>query len=184
MNREVVVAKYREDISWTKLLRSKVTVYDKSPEPIDGSITLPNVGREGHTYIFHILDRWDSLAEWTVFLQGWPWAHAKQDRSTITLIDQCRDMFRAINEAFLVFEEPACCFSHGIAASDLAIKAFARKLPPRTKFTPGACFLVHRDRIKAIDEVSWRRALLALSQESDPLAGYGMERLWMWLFTT
>jgi hypothetical protein len=31
---------------------------------------LSNVGREGETYLYHILDRWDSLSKHTVFLQA------------------------------------------------------------------------------------------------------------------
>lgn len=31
---------------------------------------LPNIGREGETYLNHILSRWDSLARQTIFLQA------------------------------------------------------------------------------------------------------------------
>ncbi len=33
-------------------------------------IQLPNVGRETHTYLHHIVSRYDSLADWTVFSQA------------------------------------------------------------------------------------------------------------------
>ncbi|KAF2141148.1 uncharacterized protein K452DRAFT_207501, partial [Aplosporella prunicola CBS 121167] len=33
---------------------------------------LPNVGREGHTYLHHILSHWDALAHQTLFLQAEP----------------------------------------------------------------------------------------------------------------
>ncbi|KAK4496908.1 hypothetical protein PRZ48_011357 [Zasmidium cellare] len=33
-------------------------------------IQLPNVGREGHTYLYHILNRWDNLARHTLFTQA------------------------------------------------------------------------------------------------------------------
>ena len=32
--------------------------------------TLPNVGRESHAYLSHIVDNYDSLADWTVFTQA------------------------------------------------------------------------------------------------------------------
>lgn len=33
-------------------------------------------GREGHTYLRHILENYDNLAEWTIFSQGDPFEHA------------------------------------------------------------------------------------------------------------
>jgi hypothetical protein len=33
-------------------------------------VSLPNVGRESHSYLTHIIRNWDDLAEWTVFTQG------------------------------------------------------------------------------------------------------------------
>lgn len=35
-----------------------------------GSIQLPNVGREGHTFLHHLHSRYDSLARVTLFLMG------------------------------------------------------------------------------------------------------------------
>jgi hypothetical protein len=34
-----------------------------------GSITLPNKGRESHSYLYHIVKNWDQLADRTVFMQ-------------------------------------------------------------------------------------------------------------------
>ena len=45
-------------------------IYDKSPSPVAGSRPLPNVGRESHTYLHHIVSNYDSLADWTVFSQA------------------------------------------------------------------------------------------------------------------
>lgn len=70
---EVVVARYREDVSWTAALGLPVTIYDKSGQP--GPLALPNIGREAHTYLTHILRRYDSLAAYTVFVQGAPFEH-------------------------------------------------------------------------------------------------------------
>lgn len=76
---DFVVAKYQEDISWIKDIVSqtnnKLFVYDKSPDPIEGSIPLPNVGREAHTYLHHIITHYDSIknsavGDKTFFLQG------------------------------------------------------------------------------------------------------------------
>ena len=52
MTIDVVVARFNEDLGWTKALRpdARLFVYNKG-EPRD----LPNVGREAHTYFWHII---------------------------------------------------------------------------------------------------------------------------------
>jgi hypothetical protein len=62
------------------LADAHVTIYTKDSEAnnthvkqktaTDYVISLPNVGREGETFLNHILDKWDSLARQTVFLQA------------------------------------------------------------------------------------------------------------------
>lgn len=67
---EFVIAKYTEDTLWVKDLSPyRVTIYDKSKGD------LPNIGREAHTYLHHIICNYDKLADITVFLQGNPFDH-------------------------------------------------------------------------------------------------------------
>jgi len=72
---EVVVSHFSEDLAWipaTKSLHPKVnfTIYSKGPEPPQGAIPMKNVGRESHTFLHHIVENYDNLADWTVFTQG------------------------------------------------------------------------------------------------------------------
>merc|ERR1719271_2253245 len=56
----------------------RVSIYSKGPEvalkmPLLSGIALqhlPNVGRESHTYLSHIVKNYDNLARWTVFTQA------------------------------------------------------------------------------------------------------------------
>jgi hypothetical protein len=84
---ELVVAHYTENLNWLRNLPTGLqkTVYDKSPEGLTEweAITLPNVGREAHTYLHHIVSRYDSLAEWTIFCQGKPFDHAYDFKKTL-----------------------------------------------------------------------------------------------------
>ncbi|MBD2703703.1 DUF3431 domain-containing protein [Spirosoma sp. BT702] len=76
---ELVVAHYTENLNWLGNLPAglPVTVYDKSPiDTFPGAISLPNIGREAHTYLHYIVSRYDSLADWTIFCQGKPFDHA------------------------------------------------------------------------------------------------------------
>jgi hypothetical protein len=70
---EIVVARYNEDISWLKDLPKdiKITVYNKGQNDIPMPyINLPNKGRESHTYLYHIVNNYNNLAEMTIFCQG------------------------------------------------------------------------------------------------------------------
>lgn len=75
---ELVVARYHEDLAWLRRVPRNfvVTIYDKSPAVGPASLALPNVGREAHTYLHHLAERHESLAELTVFVQGHPFDHA------------------------------------------------------------------------------------------------------------
>ncbi len=74
---ELVVARCGEDIAWLRRVPREfaVTVYDKGlPSPT--GIDLPNIGREAHTYLRHLAERHETLADVTVFVQGRPFDHA------------------------------------------------------------------------------------------------------------
>jgi Protein of unknown function (DUF3431) len=71
----LVVARYNEDVSWTREFDKKI-IYNKgdiSTIPDDLKpfvVNLPNVGREAHTYLYHIVTHYDTLDDLTIFTQG------------------------------------------------------------------------------------------------------------------
>lgn len=88
---EIVLSMYKEPIdevdklignlkSMPGLSDARVTIYIKDGEAnstlvsqqtgADHATTLPNIGREGETFLNHIINRWDTLARQTVFLQA------------------------------------------------------------------------------------------------------------------
>jgi hypothetical protein len=88
---EIVISMYKEPIDVVAHLvstlkaiptmrESQVRIYTKDSEAdikqvkqrtgADIVTTLPNIGREGETYLHHILDNWDTLARQTNFLQA------------------------------------------------------------------------------------------------------------------
>ena len=82
IKKEIVVSRYSEKLDWILNIDSSVSVvvYNKgednlSPEVVSRTNkikSLPNVGREGHTYLTHIIDNYDKLADITFFTQGHP----------------------------------------------------------------------------------------------------------------
>lgn len=77
---EVCVARYNETTDWLSQAQfcdfSKV-IYNKGPSKVSVKtpencviVDLPNVGREGHTFLHHIVTNYDNLADITIFLPG------------------------------------------------------------------------------------------------------------------
>ena len=73
MKTELVIARYNEDLTWLKDVPKtiKLTIYNKGEDNIKYPfINLPNIGRESHTYLYHIINNYDKLADQTIFCQG------------------------------------------------------------------------------------------------------------------
>lgn len=73
---EIVVAHYNEDLWWLKPYAKNAIVYHKWNEneprfPVKKWIKLKNVWREWETYLQHIINNYDNLADITIFLQWW-----------------------------------------------------------------------------------------------------------------
>jgi hypothetical protein len=75
----IIVARYNEKLEWTKKApynKYKYIVYNKGPNDdfekknVSKVLKLPNVGRESHTYLHHIVTNYDNLADINVFLPG------------------------------------------------------------------------------------------------------------------
>jgi len=77
---EIIVARYNEKLEWLDeepFNKYPVIIYNKGPnnnfiktKMIKNVINLDNVGREAHTYLYHVINNYDNLADITIFLPG------------------------------------------------------------------------------------------------------------------
>lgn len=74
---ECVVAHYNEDLSWLEELAPETIIYSKGGSRNTPSSAnwkevrrLPNIGREAHTYLHHLVNHYDTIADVTMFVQG------------------------------------------------------------------------------------------------------------------
>jgi hypothetical protein len=140
---EVVIAKYNENISWSHYLPVPVTVYDKSKD-------IPNIGREGETFLRHIVERYDSLSEKTLFLQGDPFDHSRAITTDIGEI-----IFR-YRQADIKTITPFECPYHKEHVDEISIleirknfKTLLNRDPPEfIHFAAGCQYVIHSDYIK------------------------------------
>ena len=78
-NIDIIIARYNEDLEWTldyPFNQYQYIVYNKGDNEdfvktnVKKIIKLPNVGKCDHTYLYHIIDSYDNLANITVFFPG------------------------------------------------------------------------------------------------------------------
>jgi len=77
---DVVVSRYSENLEMLKDFPAdkyqRIFIYNKNPTPYESTLeratveNLPNIGREAHTYLHHVIKHYDDLADTTLFIPG------------------------------------------------------------------------------------------------------------------
>lgn len=188
--RELVIARCCENLDWVAGIEDwKISVYDKSETEIGNSrqdspermtvTPLPNVGREAHTYLSHIITRYETLADVTVFVQGNPHDHVQNlDRQ---LHQFPKDPgFRELGHTPVVDDSIGIPSHPGLDIAGLYQSFFETKPPSYYPFHAGANFAVTRAVIRQRPREFYQRALTAvLSSKQGP---WEIERLWPMIF--
>jgi len=74
----IVVARYNEDVVWLLPYDDCVVLYNKGKDdlpPFTNIVKLANIGREGHTYLHHIIENYNNISDRVTFIQGDPLTH-------------------------------------------------------------------------------------------------------------
>ena len=77
----MVCARYNENLEWLVPVLSNCIIYNKGENdlhylpPQAKVVRCENIGREGHTYVKHIIDNYENLSEIILFTQGNPVDH-------------------------------------------------------------------------------------------------------------
>jgi hypothetical protein len=184
---KLVISRFNESIEWSKEFNS--IIYNKG-QPLPNTLSLPNVGREGHTYLHHIITNYDTLDEYTVFLQGYPFDHSPN------LLRDLRSIQKALDSStFRKFDYLTLC--RIIITDDSNGKPSNKQKIPlgkhytelfedsQTSFTYGcgAQFIVSRNAIHKRPKAFYEVLIKNLESEIDPMYGYIYERLWSSIFS-
>ena len=189
MKKVAVLSKYKEKNNfWHDLLLKnyEVIVYNKS----EGENLLPNVGREGHTFIHHIVENYENLPDEILFSQYDPtdhfsgnkkihFSHAMENFLNKTLIDYCG--IRPTDFDLMVRRRK-------IDWVDFSKELFG-KFDNNEIYKLIACgstlngvFRVSKNAILQNSLSLYKKCLEMLSRGSDPFEGYYFERMWKFLF--
>lgn len=178
---DLVVARYQESTRWLGTVHPayQIKLYDKSYGTT--GVKLPNVGREAHTYLHHIVKYYDHLADTTVFAQGDPFYHLPEFfliLERIALAERPPE-FEAWGLELECDAEGRPHHPEGLPMQQIYGAITGKKLPEKLKINCGAQFAVSKKTIRTIKKHIWERAL-KLSEEI-PAAPWAYERLWPYL---
>ena len=192
---ELVVAHYQENLNWLRRVPATIrkTVYSKSEtlSTIPNVSSLPNVGREAHTYLHHLVDRYDSLADYTIFCQGKPFDHAYDFHHSLRIFaagDLPNAPFQWLGHIIDTDTPDGRLFrewSKNETGEGLDLAGFHRQLfgtggPSECSFFLGAQFVVTRELVQRQPLGFYQKALeLSLNY---PNAAHCYERMWDRIF--
>jgi hypothetical protein len=182
----IVVARYNEDISWTKEL-SNVVIYNKG-EDLDtfhNEIKLDNVGREAHTYFKHICDNYDNLGEYTAFLQGNPFDHSPNIIQTLKkYTDGNIELgFDFLSEKILECSLNGCYYHPSLPLRQTYEHIFKNKGDDKSFiFGAGAQFIVSKKQILKHPREFYLNILNLVEKDICPIEAYVLERFYKLIF--
>jgi hypothetical protein len=207
LSTQLVIAHYDEDLRWLRGHKlSQCFIYTKGTNPaltgIDSiQIRLPNVGRETHTYLYHIVSNFDRLADITIFCQ----AGVKHHVGNVPIDSLVRKAMDAHERGIVGFgRQKNWQRWEGIRYSGQFLQdinsghiqrsrmspaefyrwTFGEEPPPYIPFHSGATLGVHRNAILARQKSFYERLLdyFETLRHSNPEEGHYMERFWVSAF--
>lgn len=204
---QLVLAHYQEDLQWLcEQNWDQVIIYTKGPQwsalNVDfRKIQLPNIGREAHTYLHHIVSNYDNLADITIFSQAGLADHVDDVRITSFVrraVDARQHGMAGFGpkDRFRHWEgirhhgkwaqelESGAMRPAGLTPEEFYQWIFGEKPPPYIPFYPGAIFGVHRHAVLARPKSFHQRLLEYFERlgHSNPEEAHYMERFWIAVF--
>lgn len=206
MTTSLIVAKYNESIEWlndVSNLFNRIYLYNKGVcseneclKCLDTETKtkivykeLPNVGREGHTYLWHVLNRRDELEDKLIFTQAEPFDHLiKRQRASVDYFkDVCKN-YLSSDKYFQGFGCKHYVWRVGLRGRrELLIKLhkelFETKFVSEYKFNNGGIFGVSKKAVLTRTDKFYKHIMnTPISQHINPHEGFVLERLWVLIF--
>lgn len=195
----LVVARYNEDIEWvkgfpTKYLYNKGDINTISDGLREHVTNLPNLGRESHTYLYHIIKHYDALDDITIFTQG------KYDDHCQMSLDTFRKTFSKIDAYSKNYIDSKCWggyrrhynFNIKYWTAELKNKdkeygpwfesVFNQQYNNSTRVYKGGIFSVSKSTILKRPKSFYEKLLKEVEYDNNPIEGHFMERSWLEVF--
>ena len=168
-----IVAKYKEDTSWTDSLDGDVHIIEKEKYSKILKKSLENNGRESSTYLEFIISQYDTLDGYYCFLQGNPFEHCDNIPSL-----ECD--FMPIGKYFIPCDNMGNPHHPNLPVGKYYEMLFGKDIFFYS-FLAGAQFIVSSSRITSRPKDFYEKLLSLHSTE--PLMPWIMERLWGYILS-
>ena len=166
----IVVARYNESLVWLKPIPWKYIVYNKGknnlPKWIKNVVKLPNTGREANTYLTYIVDNYDDLPDYSIFLQGNPFDHCVNLIERISGFKGGQDYF-SLNKILVGHNRYGSLTHAGRKVAKSARELFVDDIQ-FFRFSSGAQFIVSKKAILFHSKTTYQKLLDLMIEEPLP----------------
>jgi hypothetical protein len=196
---QIVVARYNEDIKWLIPFKLVTIIYNKGDDSnltlkYFNTINLKNVGRESHTYLYHIIQNYNNLKDRTIFIQGKITDHKILDfedyfKDTSDFIAKTSEL--NIDKLKIMIEHYGKWSKENIKKSDYTPYDWIKKVigidtteivNNESSVIWGANFSISKEMILRKPKKFYENLLRFLDNHVNPEEGHYMERSWYILF--
>ena len=196
-----------ENLEWLKKYQDfKIIIYNKGQKlkknRLFNIIDLENVGRESHTWLYHIVKNYHDLNDINIFLQG-----RIDDLNCMAYSDPNKYITNTNRYGFAAsrygllgplhwdwnvgvdkdIRYKKKWFNSEISRSKIGFRNFAKSLFPQIPLfvatSYSGCFAVKKEAILQHDFSFYKDLLDILGKHKNPIEGHYMERLWCYIFT-
>ena len=207
MSNSLIISRFDEDLNWLKSINNfKKIIYNKGNKIQDNSlgeiININNVGRESHTWIYHILNNYNSLDEINIFLQGriddlncMAYKNPNHYINPVKKFGFAASRYGILGPLHWGWhvgverdKRYKKSWANGqISRSKIGFRSFSKNLFPEIPLivatSYGGCFAIKKELIQKYDLSFYENLLNLLSHHKNPIEGHYMERLWCYMFT-
>lgn len=184
MKKELVVARYQENIAWLSIVHPDFDIYlyekNSIAEPVDVPIKkrelLPNIGNEAHTYLHHIVSQYSDPADLTFFVQGNPLDHSTYIFEYFVNQVEINQDYTTLCEKQCITNDVGQPWHFGLPVGKYYAEIFGKPMTQAFIFGAGAQFCVTKKAIQSKPLDFWIK-LLELSKNTGE-APFVFERLW------
>jgi hypothetical protein len=192
--KEVIIAAYDRDYSWVQNLNHdiKITVYRKGDQELKHNETLiePNLGRDVHTFFYHLYNQYYNLSDVTFFSQDYPFDHVSNYIEIINgnytdwsnnakqYVDGC--WFFCTQFGVLTCDKNGAPHHPGLELEKMWNNLFDDECPDYLNFTPTGHFAITKEYAQIIPRDYYKYVLNIL--ENQPTSPWEIERLEPYIF--
>lgn len=180
----IIVTRYDEGLSWIKPYLEYSIIYNKGNDDIEYPfIKLPNIGLEHHSWVYHIVNNYDHLPEYLIFLQGSPHYHfiGNVERFLDSFLDKEKRLKIEVEDPEYI---PLTDWYTTEPIGETDVKKTYCELfgedPPFTQIEYATCgqFCISSNRIKYYSKNFYKKYLSIFERENNIDYAYTAERMW------